>query len=443
MYDSKLIKYKIMRVAIVGYGIEGETSYKYFSADKSNKIYIVDESCPKKPLPLDVNTIIGPDAFNKLKDFDLVVRSPGISPRKINTKGKIWSATNEFFVKCPCMIIGITGSKGKGTTASLVASILRKDGYTVWLLGNIGEPSLKVLHLIKPDDIVVYELSSFQLWDIEKSPQRAAILFIEKEHLDVHADMNEYLEAKARITKYQTSRDMLVFNQNNEYARRISVQSKAQLFPYPDKKTCHIENDSFCYGQGIICSVEYLNIVGEHNVENACAAINLVWDLIRDKKSISRGLISFRGLSHRLQFVREINSVEYYDDSIATTPCSAIAALNSFKDKQVVIILGGSSKNADFSELAFVLKNSFNAYAILIGQEAERIAQSFKQNNFTNFEIVPSSSMDKIVEIAYKNSTPNGVVLLSPACASFGMFKDYIDRGNQFQKAVSKLSIMY
>lgn len=428
-----------MKIVIAGYGIEGEASYKYFSADKSNQMCIADEQFPKKPLPQNVNTIIGTDAFNKLIDFDLVIRSPGIPPRKINTKGKIWSLTNEFFAKCPSLIIGITGSKGKGTTASLVASILREDGYTVWLLGNIGEPALNVLHLIKSDDIVVYELSSFQLWDLEKSPQRAAILFIEQEHLDVHVHMDEYIKAKAHITDFQSAKDLLVFNRVNKYAQQIALQSKAELSPYPDKKTCHIKNNSFYYGEKNICPVENLKIVGEHNRENACAAINLVWDLVRDKTAIDRGLATFKGLPHRLEFVREVNSVVYYDDSIATTPRSVIAALRSFQDRSVVVILGGSSKNADFSELAVALKSFSNVYAILIGQEAEHIAQVLKENNFSSFEISTASNMREIVERAHMFSVSGGVVLLSPACASFGMFRDYVDRGNQFQMAVKLL----
>ncbi len=427
-----------MKIVIAGYGQEGESNYRYFSSNPDNIVTIADQKQqPGRPLPSGVKTIIGEDAFEKLEDFDIIVRTAGLAPRKIKTNGKIWSATNEFFAKCPAKIIGVTGSKGKGTTASLISSILSAAGKKVWLIGNIGTPGLDILVQIQPDDIVVYELSSFQLWDIEKSPNIAVLLFIEQEHLDVHKNIEEYVKAKANITKYQKSEDILVYNKSNQYAKRISKNSNAHLIGYPDNGSAHVTDSNFYYGEQIICSVELLGIVGKFNNDNACAAIDAVWSITNDITAIKNGLNNFKGLPHRLQLVREINGVKYFDDSIATIPGAAIAAINAF-DTSEVIILGGSSKGSDFTELGRVLAEH-DVRAILIGEEAENIAKSCISAGFTDFEIFKYTSMEDVVRRAVELSKPGGVVLLSPACASFGLFKNYADRGEQFNAAVEKI----
>lgn len=426
-----------MKIAIAGYGLEGESNYRYWSADSQNQITIVDSKQPDRDIPNGVPTIIGDDAFEKLDGFDLVVRTAGLAPRKINTDGKIWSATNEFFAKCPAQIIGVTGSKGKGTTASLIAGMLLESGKKVWLVGNIGCPALDVLNDVKADDIVVYELSSFQLWDLEKSPHVAVVLFIEQEHLDVHTDIAEYVDAKANITRHQSASDVLVYNQSNRYATSISNLSKARLIGYADDETAHVSNGFFYFGEQKICSVESLSIVGKFNYDNACAAIDAVWGITNDIGAIERGLATFKGLPHRLQLVRELGGVKYYDDSIATIPGAAIAALRAF-DEPKVIILGGSSKGSDFSELGQELKLQ-DVYAILMGDEAQKIAESCRQAGFSNFEIMNLPTMASVVNRARVLAKPGGVVLLSPACASFGLFKNYADRGDQFQTAVNNL----
>jgi UDP-N-acetylmuramoylalanine--D-glutamate ligase len=426
-----------MKIAIAGYGIEGESNFRYWSAESDNEITIVDQRQPDRDIPANVPTIIGDDAFEKLQDFDLVIRTAGLAPRKIKTNGKIWSATNEFFAKCPASIIGVTGTKGKGTTASLITSILRESGKNVWLLGNIGKPGLDILGEIKEGDLAVYELSSFQLWDIEKSPYIAVILFIEREHLDVHSSVSEYLSAKANITKYQTEKDTLVYNQVNKYAQDIANQSKARLVSYPDNKAAHVFEGYFYYGEQRICSVDALQVIGAHNQDNACAAIDVIWEYTQDPMVIERGLREFMGLPHRLQFVREVDDVKYYDDSIATTPSSAIAALRAFSEPKV-IILGGSSKGSDFTELGQEL-TKHDAKAILIGDEAETIARACRNAGFLNFEIIENPTAGNIVERAHSLAKSGSVVLLSPASASFGLFKNYVDRGEQYIDAVNQL----
>ncbi|NTW61821.1 UDP-N-acetylmuramoyl-L-alanine--D-glutamate ligase [Candidatus Saccharibacteria bacterium] len=428
-----------MNIAIAGYGVEGESNYKYFSRDPSNTITIVDDKVPTLPVPLDVKTNFYEGAMQELAGFDLVVRTAGLNPNKIETDGKVWSATNEFFEKCPAQIIGITGTKGKGTTASLITNILEVSGKKVWLVGNIGRAALDVLDDVRAEDIVVYELSSFQLWDIEKSPHIAVVLFIEGEHLDVHKDINEYILAKANITKFQTSQDIVVYNKHNDYAKDISVTSLSSTkVPYQDEHYAHVKDGNFWYGEQIICSTSSLKILGKHNHDNACAAIDVVWQYGVRPAEIEKGLAFFSGLPHRLKFVREVHGVKYYDDSIATTPSAAIAALRAFSSPKV-IILGGSSKGADFTDLAYELKEHSVA-AILMGDEAGNMAKVFNHVGFRDYEIIDDPKMEVVVERAHNLARKGDVVLLSPATASFGLFKNYSDRGDQFIDAVNSLN---
>lgn len=429
-----------MKIAIAGYGLEGEANYRYWSADPSHEITIVDERDQlDRPVPEGTPTKLGVNSFQNLQGFDLVVRTAGLAPHKITTDGKIWSATNEFFAQCPAPIIGVTGSKGKGTTSSFIASILEAAGKKVWLVGNIGVASLDVLGQISQDDIVVYELSSFQLWDLQRSPKVAVVLMIEQDHLDVHKDMDEYVEAKAQIARHQGESDVLIFNAANQYAQKIAEASNAQhKIAYPSSYTTHIQDNAFYNGEQYICGVEAVQLPGVHNLDNAIAAIDAVWSFTQDTEAIKTGLQNFKGLPHRLAFVKTVNDVSYYDDSIATTPTSAIAGLRAFTGKPQVLILGGSSKGSDFSELAQEVTRH-DVAAILIGDEATKIAAAFDAAGFTNFEIIENATAELFTKRAAELAKPGGVVLLSPAAASFGLFKNYADRGDQFVAAVNQL----
>lgn len=427
-----------MKIAIAGYGVEGKASYDYWSKDPQNQLTIVDGAEHPFDVPEGVPTVTGPDAFKQLNGYDLVIRTPGLNPQHITTDGKIWSITNEFFAKCPAPIIGITGSKGKGTTASLIASILKAAGKTVHLVGNIGVPAIQALDDIATDDIVVYELSSFQLWDVEYSPQTAVVLFIEQEHLDVHPTMEDYVAAKANIARYQTSKDILIYDAGNTYVQAIASQSEAIKIGYPSTLTTHVKDGYFWNGEQKLCSVDNLQLPGEHNVQNAIAAIDAVWQYVQDGQVIGKGLADFKGLEHRLKIVGKVGDITYVDDSIATTPGSAIAALQSF-DGPKAIILGGSSKGSDFTELAQELLRH-DVYALLIGKEAAAIAAACDTAEFSKYRVIEYTDMDTLVQQATASLNSRGTVLLSPAAASFGLFKNYADRGDQFIAAVQRLS---
>jgi UDP-N-acetylmuramoylalanine--D-glutamate ligase len=429
-----------MKIAIAGYGMEGESSYRYWASDENNVITIVDEHQPTRAIPSGVETIIGEGAFSKLDDFDLVIRTAGLSPDKIKTNGKIWSATNEFFEICPTKIIGVTGTKGKGTIASLIASILEASGKKVWLVGNIGISALDALDRIGSEDIIVYELSSFQLWDLQKSPTTAVVGMIEVDHLNIHKDMDDYVNAKRNIRLHQTDDDICIYHPTNHYSKEIALSTnKGKAFRYgiSDDGGVYERDGEFIQNGEIICSTDLLQLIGYHNVENACAAISVAREYGANIDAIEDGLKSFKGLPHRLQFVREVDGRSYYDDSIATTPGSAIAALRSF-DQPKTIILGGSSKGTDFTELVNeILKHQ--VYAILIGDEAQVIANACDMAGFKNYEKIDNFDMATVISDAHAKSVPGSVILLSPASASFGLFKDYSDRGDQFIAAVNAL----
>lgn len=433
-----------MKIAIAGFGVEGQSNYAYWAKDPTNELTIVDERSPEDipNLPDGAILLTGENVFSQLHDFDMVIRTAGLAPHKISTNGTVWSATNEFFAKCPATIIGVTGSKGKGTTSSLIASILEAAGKKVWLVGNIGIASLDVLAQIQPDDIVVYELSSFQLWDAKKSPHIAVVLMIEQEHLDVHRDMEDYIQAKANITRWQTQDDLLAYNSENTYASRIAAASTARKVGVPSVDAAHIDEAQrvFMYGNEILCSIDELRIPGVHNRVNALAAIAAVWPITQDAASIKAGLNNFKGLPHRLAYVATVNDVAYYDDSIATTPGSAIAALRAFPDQPKVIILGGSYKGSDFSELARELAAQTQpTQAIVIGAEAPRIVTALNEAGFTQYEVLENANASSFTRRAAELAQPGGVVLLSPSAASFGLFKNYADRGEQFIAAVHSL----
>ena len=447
-----------MKIIIAGYGVEGISNLIYFRQRFPDAEFVVADERPADKLPTipdGVKLISGKNAFSEqLSDTDLVVRTASLPPRNIKTRGKIWSATNEFFDKCPAPIIGVTGTKGKGTTCSLIASILQQAGQTVHLVGNIGVPALDVLPKIKKTDIVVYELSSFQLWDLEKSPHIAVVLMIEPDHLNVHADFADYLNAKKNIRCHQHLGDACLYHPTNKYSREVAATPLdtddnhgdtldfAQRYAIPDDDQVYVRDGYFCVQNRQICSTSHLRLPGAHNFENACAAMSAVTELpitVTDKQ-YAAGLESFTGLPHRLKFVAEKNGVKYYDDSISTTPGSAIAALKAFTEPKI-LILGGSDKGADYTELAQEIARQQMRAVVVNGANASEIIEILHKNKVScrvvQLEMAP---MLAVVEAAADQAKSGDVVILSPAAASFDMFKSYNDRGEQFVAAVEKLA---
>ena len=444
-----------MKIALIGFGLEAKSAYDYFkSIDQNNTFEIYDENSKSKiELPNGVKFFGDFHDFSKIQ-ADLIVRTPAVNPSRLPKSAKITSVTNLFFEKCPAPIIGVTGSKGKGTVSSFIAEILRAAGLKVYLVGNIGLPALNELSKIQKDDAVIYELSSFQLWDAQKTPHIAVLNNLEVDHLDVHDGFEDYVAAKMNIAKNQTENDFFIFNAENpivlKNVENLKNQLKAELQPFQDYNLAHIQENHFLWGDEVLFETNILKIPGEHNQKNACAAMIATFDFLREKGFENEeifdfwreGLSKFAGLPHRLKFVREFEGVRFYDDSIATTPGSAIAALNSF-EKPKILILGGSNKGADLSELIEKITKMPEQElrkVILMGAESEKLAQKLISSGFERFiNLGAKTNMQEVVKTAFENAKSGDVVILSPAHASFDMFKSYIDRGEQFVENVNLL----
>lgn len=427
-----------MNIAIAGYGSEGKSSYRYYS-QLGHEVTIFDEN-ENLTVPEGVVAHRGAGVLGDITGYDLVIRAPGINPKKIHTDAKIWSSTNEFFAKCPAPIIGVTGTKGKGTTASLIASALTSAGHTVHLVGNIGVPALDVLPQIGPGDVVVYELSSFQLWDLEKSPHIAVVLMIEPDHLEVHDDFTQYIHAKANIVAHQSPNDIVIHHPSNEFSLMIASKGVGIKQPYgvPGGDGVYVQENTFFIHDEAVAQLDDLQLAGMHNVENACAALSAVHAFTGTATGMREGLQNFAGLPHRLRFVREVRGVRYYDDSIATTPGSAIAALRSFTEP-ITILLGGSDKGADYTELVHRACDE-NATIIAMGATGEKIFQLAKTiyQNHEKIAYVPGD-MKEVVQEASRRAGPGSVVVLSPASASFDRYTSYSERGDRFIAEVEAL----
>lgn len=428
-----------MKIAILGFGLQGQSAYEYWRSD--NQITICDEN-EKLGLPDGVQRQLGPSYLHKLESYDLIVRSPSIYPGDIVAANspkileKVTSVTNEFFKVCPSKnIVGVTGTKGKGTTSTLIAKMLEADGRRVHLGGNIGTPPLDLLKDdIKTDDWAVLELANFQLIDIKYSPYIAICLMVAPEHLDWHANSEEYITAKSQLFRYQTDSDYAIYYANSELSRRIASSGVGRKIAYMASPGATVTDGNIVIDNQIICPASEVKLLGKHNLQNICAAITAVWKVTQNIDAIRSVVSSFSGLEHRLELVRELDGVRYYNDSFGTTPETATVAIQSFTEPEVVI-LGGSDKGADYTELAEVVAKANVRQVLLIGEQAERIKSALNAAGFTN-TIRGGSTIEEIVSTAHSQAQSGDVVLLSPACASFDMFSNYEDRGKQFKKAV-------
>ncbi len=424
-----------MKIAIAGFGAEGASNYAYYALQGNHELTIVERA--NKPIPPGVRVLTDENALANLYGYDLVVRGGSILPNDISTDGKIWSATNEFFEHCPAPIIGVTGTKGKGTTVALIASILSAAGRTVHVVGNIGVPPLDVLSRITKSDIVVFEMSSFQLLDIERSPHVAVVLMIEADHMDIHNDMTEYIGAKRNIVVFQTDRDICLYHPTNEYAAWVASAAPGSTYRYgvSQDEQVYVKDGYFCKGRVRICPISVLQLRGQHNSENACAAISAAWCYTNDAFAIENGLRLFGGLPHRLKLIGTIDGVQYYDDSIATTPGSAIAAIRAFSEPKV-IILGGSDKGGNYEDIIELCART-GTTVISVGVTGARIADLCRRFGVRCERI--EGGMRDVVAKAREIAIPGSVVLLSPASASFDQYASYSDRGDQFVNSVKEL----
>lgn len=442
-----------MKVAILGYDIDGQSSADYWHK-KSANITICDQKTDIQ-IPDFSASKLGPDYLKNLDEFDVLVRTPGMHPSQITKANpdnpdilkKVTTSINEFFEHCPAPIIAVTGTKGKGTTCTLIYKILQATGFKVFLGGNIGQNPLEFLDKLTNETWVILELSNFQMIDFKYSPKIGVCLMIAPEHQDWHNNVGEYFSAKENLFARQTKNDQLIYNANNEITLRVVEPSKATKIPYfvpqedktPDVKTgSYVDGDIIYMDSEPICKTSEVALLGRHNLENTCAAIATTWDLINGNKEIvAQVLKTFKGMEHRLEFVREVGGVKYYNDSFATTPEATIAAIKSFGQPKIVI-LGGYDKGAAFYNLAKEITGSNIRQVIVIGDTGEKFIELLSDRGFDKITL-GGNTMQSIVKATKDATQPGDVALLSTACASFGLFKNYKDRGNQFKDVINSL----
>ncbi|MBQ3261340.1 UDP-N-acetylmuramoyl-L-alanine--D-glutamate ligase [Candidatus Saccharibacteria bacterium] len=460
-----------MNILILGYGIEGKSVENYFKHQTTLKPTAIDilDHFQKEEL-----------LFKDFSNYDLIFRTPSIPPKFIPApEEKITSVTKYFFDNCPCPIIGVTGTKGKGTTCTIIKDILteisvhKQASPNVYLLGNIGTPALDILPKLKKTDIVIYELSSFQLWDLKKSPSISVVLRLEPDHLDVHESFSEYLQAKQNIVNFQTKSDYCIFFGPNKNTQNLVQETPAKKLPYPCK-TVLLNADETSEKTSILSAIlSHLQVPGNHNREDAEAALLASYAYSKKYQSfsgnfssflkafqpeLSSALKNFRALPHHIEFVRELNSVKYYDDSFSTVLPSLEAALNAFPSSPIVLIAGGKDKGFDLAPAKQLIFSRHNLIkAVLIGEIAPKLAQGEDPQKYvhcgTDFELAIKTAQrlaESYLNTAEANSdtclidakpkiTPP-VVLLSPCASSFDMFQSYKQRGDIFKKIVNNLS---
>lgn len=442
-----------MKIAILGFAGQGQSAYHYWNTP-DNEITICDSDA-NTSVPDGVQSQLGADYLQDLDRFEMLIRTPALHPRQIQQANpdspdildKVWTNTNEFLKASPTRnIIGVTGTKGKGTTSTLVTRMLDAAGFRVHLGGNIGIPPLDLLsNSIQPDDWVVLELANFQLIDLQSSPHIAACLMIEPEHLNWHADVDEYVEAKRQLFARQAENDIAIYYAENNYSKAIAESSQGLTIPYMSDPGAYVEENTS--GEGYItidgqkiCDTRDIQLLGKHNWQNVCAAITIVWNITQDIEAIQKAIKSFRGLPHRLEKVREVDGVAYYNDSFSAAPGATIAAIEAIPGTKVLIV-GGVDKNLDLNELArSILLHKEDIYrVIVIGEVGHKLEKTLTSHGITSYDVLKGVNMQEIVAHAREVARSGDNVILSPGTSSFDMFKNFEDRGTQFKSAVNAL----
>lgn len=427
------------KIAIIGLGVSNLPLLEYLYNLSCDVTIFQDNK-----LEIDISKYNYPIHYGlkELKGFDIIFRSPGCLPSReelqeeISRGAYVTTEVAEVVRLTPSKVIGITGSDGKTTTTTLINLVLKTNGYNTYLGGNIGTPLFTQIENMKEDDIVVLELSSFQLMDMKTSPEIAVITNISPNHLDKHKDYEEYIKAKENI--FRNNDGILVLNYDNEVTNKITSSREIRYFSKETKTNAFYIHENNIYFQGkLIIDTSQLQIKGLHNYENICACLSAIYDMI-DLDTSVKAITDFKGVEHRIEFVREINGVKWYNDSVSSSPTRTIAGLNSFKEK-IVLIAGGYDKNLDYTPLAEPILKKVSKL-ILFGNTKDKIYQAvINKKKEESLDIYICNTLEEVVSIAHQVSIPKEIVLFSPASASFDMFKNFADRGKQFKDLVNKL----
>lgn len=396
---------------------------------------------------------LGEDYLENL-NADIIFRTPGMKyymPELTEAQKNgviITSEMEVFFDLCPCKIIAVTGSDGKTTTTTIISEILKAQGYTVHLGGNIGRPLLPDIERISPEDIAVVELSSFQLISMRKSPDIAVVTNLAPNHLDIHKDMQEYIDAKKNIVLHQNAFGRAVLNLDNEISNSFEEITRGDTLKFSRKNFvengAYLENDkiimNFHHTKTEIMSVSDIKIPGLHNIENYLAAICAVWGLA-EPETIQRVAQNFNGVEHRAELVREFEGVKYYNDAIGTSPTRTIKGTLSLYDRKIILIAGGYDKKIPYDELGKVIPAKVKVL-ILFGATADKIEAAAKaaadyQENAP--VIIRVNSMEEAVQAARDHAVSGDIVSMSPASASFDLYKNFAEKGLHFKKLVNEM----
>lgn len=444
------------RVAVIGVGVSNqpllrlllEAGINVTACDKKNRAALGELGDDLEKMGCKLH--LGEDYLAGL-DQDVIFRTPGLHPRFLEAaraRGCVITSEMEvFFDVCPCPILAVTGSDGKTTTTTIIARLLEAAGHTVHLGGNIGRPLLAEADSIQPNDWAVVELSSFQLLTMKRSPHIAVLTNLAPNHLDVHTDMAEYVEAKANVLAYQTASDRAVCNWDNDITKELSGRTAGKVYYFthaPEQipaAGCYLEDDAIWLRDGgdgrAVLPLADILLPGTHNVENYMAAICAVQGLVPDEaiRSFAR---TFGGVEHRIELVRKRRGVRWYNDSIASSPSRTIAGLRSFPEK-VILIAGGKDKGISYAPLGPVV-NDHVKLLILCGATEGVIREAvLSAENYHGLEILTAENYPAAVRLADERSEEGDVVLLSPASTSFDRFKNFEERGHVFKDLVNGL----
>lgn len=441
-----------MKIAILGYGIEGKALAQYFKRRKA-EITIFDQN-PNLKVREKVKVKLGKNAFKGIKGFDVVFKSPGIPPGQVEGIKNLTTLTRYFFEHCPCPIVGVTGTKGKGTTSTLIYEMLKAAGYDVYLGGNIGVPPLEFLGKLKEKSRVVLELSSFQTQDLDRSPHIAIVLKTTSDHMDYHKNLKDYHRAKSQLLRHQKKEDVVITNVDYSTCVKIARKSKGLHFSVSTRRRvaqgAYVKRGKIILKNGkksiTMMSAKEVGLIGSHNLENILPAVVTAGLLDVSPITIRTVAAAFKGLPHRLEHVATADKVLYYNDSFSTTPETATAAVKAF-DAPIHLIAGGSEKFSDFAEWGKECAHAQNLKTILLtgNQSAARMAAALntalKKSPRASLTILRPPTLRAAMAAAKNLAHPGDVILLSPACASFEEFPNYKVRGETFRK-LAKINIL-
>lgn len=448
------------KIAIIGLGVSNLPLLDYFynlacriSVFDNREKNELDKEIIEKIDKYEIEYFGGASNLKNLVEFDIIFRSPSVMPyreeiKKEAERGASVTSEIEMVLKLtPSKVIGITGTEGKTTTTSIIYEIIKKAGYKCFLGGNIGKPIFTEIKNMRPEDIIVLEMSSFQLTSMDVSPEISVVTNIFPDHLNVHSSYEEYREEKKNIFKHQSENGIVVLNYDNEYTCEFSKEASGKVIFFSSKEKLE---DGFIYdsNDGIIkycedgvrrhlIKKEDIKLRGIHNYENICVALAATSSLVNLETAV-QAVKEFNGVEHRLEFVRKLNGVKWYNDSIGTSPASTMAGLNAF-DENIILLAGGSDKGLDYKEVGEVIANKVQTL-ILTGPTATKIEEATrKAKNGEKVEICFVENLKEAVKLANKKSKTGDIVLLSPASASFDAFKNFAERGNKFKEFVNEL----